>query len=62
MTRSRKYERFAVRCLQEAYATTDHRLKVLLAEMAQEWRRIAEEAKEAKGQLLFRSPEADPGD
>jgi sugar diacid utilization regulator len=62
MQRSRKYQRFAMRCLQETYATTDHRLKVLLAEMAHEWQRIAEEAKDAKGQLRFRSPEADPGD
>jgi hypothetical protein len=62
MQRSRKYQRFAMRCLQETYATTDHRLKVLLAEMAHEWQRIAKEAKDAKGQLRFRSPEADPGD
>ena len=62
MQRSRKYQRFAMRCLEEAHTTTDHRLKVLLAEMAQEWERIAEEAKDAKGQLHFLSPEVDPGD
>jgi hypothetical protein len=60
MQRSRKYQRFAIRCLQEAYATTDHRLKVLLAEMAQEWQRIAEEAKDANGQYTFGVPRQTP--
>jgi hypothetical protein len=58
---ARKYQRFAMRCLQEAGATTDPRLKALLAEMAQEWQRLAEEANR-KSEQHFRNPEADPGD
>jgi hypothetical protein len=50
-----------MRCLQEARATTDPRLKALLAEMAQEWQRLAEEANR-KSEQHFRNPEADPGD
>ena len=33
MQRARKYQRFAARCLEEARATTDPRLKAFLAEM-----------------------------
>ncbi len=62
MQRLRKYQRFAARCLQEARAITDPGLKALLAEMAQEWQRLADEAKGAKNEQPFRSPEADRGD
>ena len=60
MQRSRKYQRFAMRCLQEAYATTDHRLKVLLGVTADEWQRIAEEAKDAKVSYTFGFPRQTP--
>ncbi len=60
MQRTRKYQRFAARCLQEARATTDPRLKALLVEMAQEWQRLVDEAK-GEGQNS-RGPEADRGD
>jgi len=40
----RKYQRFAARCLEQARATTDPRLKAFLAEMAQEWQRVVEES------------------
>jgi hypothetical protein len=62
MQRARKYQRFAARCLQEAPVTTDPRLKAFLAEMAQEWQRLAEERKGSKSEQHLRSPEADPGD
>jgi hypothetical protein len=62
MQRLRTYRRFAARCLEEARGTIDPRLKAFLAEMAQEWQRLAEEAKGEKNERHFRGPEADPGD
>jgi hypothetical protein len=62
MQHSRKYRRFAARCLEEARGTIDSRLKAFLAEMAQEWQRLAEEVKGEKNDQHFRGPEADPGD
>jgi len=62
MQRARTYQRFAARCLEEARATTDPRLKAFLAEMAQEWQRLVEEAKGAKSLPKFRGPQVDPGD
>lgn len=58
----RKYQRFAARCLEQARATTDPRLKALLAEMAQEWQRLAEDVEGQKVKQDFRSPIEDPGD
>jgi hypothetical protein len=58
----RKYQRFGARCLQEARATTDHRLKAFLAEMAQEWQRLVDETKSAKNGRHVRGPEIDRGD
>jgi hypothetical protein len=61
MQHVRRYRRFAARCLEEARGTIDPRLKAFLGEMAQEWQRLAEQAKsEVNGN--FRGPEADPGD
>jgi hypothetical protein len=48
--------------LEEARAATDPRLKAFLAEMAQEWQRLVEEAKGERGKRDFRGPEEDPGD
>jgi hypothetical protein len=62
MQPARKYQRFAARCLEEARATTDPRLKAFLAEMAQEWQRLVEEARGGRGKREFRGPEEDPGD
>ena len=59
---ARRYQRFAARCLEEARGTTDPRLKAFLAEMAQEWQKLVEEAKGESGKREFRGPEEDPGD
>jgi hypothetical protein len=56
------HQRFAARCLEEARATTDPRLKAFLAEMGQEWQRLVEEAKGEGVKQDFRGPEEDPGD
>ena len=44
MGTTRDYQRYAVRCLQEARTTTDSQHKSFLVEMAQAWRRLAEHA------------------
>ena len=62
MQRVRKYQRFAARCLEQARITIDPGLKAFLAEMAQEWQRLAEEVKSQKVKQDFRGPEEDPGD
>jgi hypothetical protein len=62
MQRSRKYQRFAARCLEEARATTDPRLKAFLAEMAQEWQRLAEDAKSGEEHYPTANKKEDPGD
>jgi hypothetical protein len=62
MKRARKYQRSAARCLEEARATTDARLKAFLAELAQEWQRLAEEANDERVKQDYRGPKEDPGD
>jgi hypothetical protein len=62
MQRVRRHQRFAVRCLEEARVTIDPRLKAFLAEMAQEWQRLVEEANGAKNLPKIQGPEVDPGD
>jgi hypothetical protein len=62
MQRARKYQRFAARCLEEARAATDPRLKAFLAELAQEWQRLVEEANGERVKQDYRGPEEDPGD
>jgi hypothetical protein len=42
MQPARRYQQFAARCLEEARATTDPRLKAFLGEMAKEWQRLVE--------------------
>jgi hypothetical protein len=42
---AKKYQQFATRCLQEARTTSDPKHKAFLIEMAQEWRRLADQAK-----------------
>jgi hypothetical protein len=62
MQHSRKYRRFAARCLEEARATIDPRLKAFLAEMAQEWQRLAEQVKGEVSKHHLTGPGPDPGD
>jgi hypothetical protein len=62
MQQVKKYQRFAALCLEQARSTTDPRLKAFLAEMAQEWQRLAEDVKGQKVKQDFRSPTEDPGD
>jgi hypothetical protein len=62
MQQTRKYRRFAARCLEEARGTIDPRLKAFLGEMAQEWQRLAEEKRNEKSELAVRGTAADPGD
>jgi len=44
MPASKTFTRFEVRCLQEAHKAADPELRALLTEMAQEWKRLAQEA------------------
>jgi hypothetical protein len=62
MQRVRRYKRFAARCLEEARVTLDPRLKAFLAEMAQEWQWLVEEANGAKDLTKIQGPDVDPGD
>ena len=62
MQHSRKYRRFAARCLEEARGTIDPRLKAFLAEMAQEWQRLAEQVKGVVGEHHLTGRGVDPGD
>ena len=45
MHSAKQYQRYASRCLYEARITTDFKLKAFLVEMAQEWQRLADQAK-----------------
>jgi hypothetical protein len=63
MATSAKYNRFAVRCLEEARNTTDASLKAFLIEMAQAWQMLANQA--AANEKLAANPvihETDRGD
>jgi hypothetical protein len=63
MSASKTFLRFQARCLQEARKTADPALKVLLTEMAQEWRRLAQEAKNVQSKQNGTPPEEqDRGD
>ena len=62
MAASKDYQRYAVRCLQEARTTTNSQHRTLLVEMAQTWQRLIECATNVKsGQFSFVS-EPDRGD
>jgi len=56
------YQRYAMRCLQEAHAAADSRHKAFLIEMAQAWRRLAEQATSLKSDEGHLVSEADRGD
>ncbi len=62
MAALKDYQRYAVRCLQEARTTADSQHRTLLVEMAQTWQRLIEHATNVKsGQVSFVS-EPDRGD
>ncbi len=58
----KQYQRYAARCLQEARTTTDSRLRAFLVEMAQEWQRLAEQAKTTAAAHGAPRSEPDRGD
>jgi hypothetical protein len=45
MQLAKLYQRYATRCLREARSTSDSNLRAFLIEMAQAWRRLADQAK-----------------
>jgi hypothetical protein len=48
MSALKDYQRYATRCLEEARITVDPRHKAFLAEMAQAWQRLADQAADVK--------------
>jgi hypothetical protein len=62
MQTAKRYQRHAARCLQEARTTMDFKLKIFLTEMAQEWQRLADQAKVARDIPDIPSGEPDRGD
>jgi hypothetical protein len=59
---AKQYQRYASRCLQEARTTADAKLKAFLVEMAQEWQRLADQAKTTAAVHKAPSSEPDRGD
>jgi len=49
MSTTKDYQRYAARCLEAARETADRKQKAFLIEMAQEWQRLAQQAKSIKG-------------
>ena len=62
MESAKKYQAYVARCLHEARATTDFKLKTLLIEMAQAWQRLADQAKVDGALAVCASSEPDRGD
>jgi hypothetical protein len=62
MAALKDYQRYSARCLQEARVTDDSRHKTFLVEMAQAWRRLAEQAMNVKGAQVCSATEPDRGD
>jgi uncharacterized protein YaaW (UPF0174 family) len=62
MTSLKDYQRYAVRCLEEARTTLDSRHKAFLVEMAQAWQRLADEAANVNAIQVNRVSEPDRGD
>jgi len=58
----KEYQQYAARCLQEARATSDFKLKTFLVEMAQAWQRLADQAKVVGSLTSSPSSEPDRGD
>jgi hypothetical protein len=62
MAALKDYQRYSARCLQEARKTEDSRQKTFLVEMAQAWRRLAEQAVNTNGAQVCSVSEPDRGD
>jgi len=62
MTALTDYQRYAVRCLEEARITVDSRHKAFLVEMATAWQRPADEAANVKAVQVNCVSEPDRGD
>jgi hypothetical protein len=62
MVALKDYQRYAVRCLQEARLTSDSQLKAFLVEMAQAWQKLADQAANFKGVEASSTSEPDRGD
>jgi hypothetical protein len=57
------YQRYAARCLQEARVAPDSQQRSFLVEMAQAWRKLAEQSTSANGsQTSMPISEPDRGD
>ena len=62
MATVRVYRRYSARCFQEARTTDDPQQRSFLVEMAQAWRRLAEQAMNFKGAQISAVSEPDRGD
>jgi len=62
MHSAKRYQRYASGCLQEARITTAFKLKAFLVEMAQEWQRLADQAKTTAAVHQAPPCESDRGD
>jgi hypothetical protein len=62
MSVAKDCQRYAVRCLQDARMTADHRQKTFLVEMAQVWQRLAERETHAGSGGTWSVPDPDRGD
>lgn len=62
MSALKDYERYGVRCLQEARMAADSGHKAFLVEMAQVWQKLADEAKTFKSVRVSSDSEPDRGD
>ena len=49
MPASKTYNRYAMRCLEEARKTSDQKQKAFFIEMANEWQRLAQQATDIQG-------------
>ena len=62
MAALKDYQRFAVRCLQEARVIADSEHKAFLVEMAQAWQKLADQEMNFKGVQASSNSEPDRGD
>jgi hypothetical protein len=62
MAASKDYQRYAVRCLQEARIVADSGHKAFLVEMAHAWQKLADQEMNFKGVQAWSNSEPDRGD
>jgi hypothetical protein len=62
MAALKDYQRYAVRCLQEARTITDSGHKAFLVEMAHAWQKLADQEMNRKGVQASSNSELDRGD